>query len=242
MTNELPPRRTSSARTRLLSVTGVAVAVLAVGSLLTWHSQLAELLDVNSAADKQPVVAGSGAAGSTPPVVKTSATLAPTKSPSHEPTRTPTKPPKATPTKPTTKPTKTAGRAYDEESILGLTPKLRSRLRKAMVGAKADGITITITSARRSVAKQNQLLKAAIVKYGSYREAIRWVLPPEKSNHVKGKAVDIGPRTAMAWLEKNGWQYGICRRYDNEPWHFEALTSPGNRCPALETSGAAEAG
>ena len=235
MTNELPPRRTTSARTRLLSVTGVVVAVLAVGSLLAWHSQLAELLDVNSAADKQPVVAGSGAAGNTPPVIKTSVTLPPTKAPTNEPTKAPTKSPKA---KPTSEPTKTAGPAYDEESILGLTPKLRSRLRKAMAAAKADGITITITSGRRSVAKQNQLLKAAIVKYGSYREAIRWVLPPEKSNHVKGRAVDVGPRTAMAWLQKNGWRYGICRRYDNEPWHFEALTTPGKRCPALETSGA----
>jgi D-alanyl-D-alanine carboxypeptidase len=238
MTNELPPSRTFSARARLLSVTGAVVAVLAVGSLLVWHSQLAELLDVNSAADKQPVVAGSGAAGRTPPVIKTSATLPPTETPTNEPTKAPTKPPKPKPTKPT----KTTGPVYDEESDLGLTPKLRSRLRKATAAAKADGIFISITSGRRSAAKQKQLLKAAIVKYGSYREAIRWVLPPEKSAHVKGKAVDIGPRPAMAWLEKNGWRYGICRRYDNEPWHFEALTTPGKRCPALESSGAAEAG
>jgi hypothetical protein len=46
----------------------------------------------------------------------------------------------------------------------------------------------------------------------------------------------------MAWLQKNGWKYGLCRRYDNEPWHFEALTSPGGHCPALQVSGAAERG
>ncbi|QNE20488.1 peptidase M15 [Kribbella qitaiheensis] len=239
MTNELPPRRPTSTRARSLSVTGAVVAVLAVGSLLIWHSQLGNLLDLNSAADKQPVVAGSGASGRTPPM-ETSATLPPTAAPTKPPKPKPTKKPSPGPTKPT----KTTGPAYDEESDLGLTSKLRSRLRKATAAAKADGITISITSGRRSVAKQNALLKAAIVRYGSYREAIRWVLPPEKSAHVKGKAVDIGPRPAMAWLEKNGWRYGLCRRYDNEPWHFEALTSPGGRCPALQVSGAgpAEAG
>jgi LAS superfamily LD-carboxypeptidase LdcB len=188
------------------------------------------------------VVAGSGASGNKPPAIETSATLPPASEPTSEPTRTPSKPPKTKPTADPTTPAKTTGRVYDEESDLGLTPTMRSRLRKATAAAKADGITISITSARRSVAKQNQLLKAAIAKYGSYREAIRWVLPPEKSAHVKGKAVDIGPRTAMAWLEKNGWRYGLCRRYDNEPWHFEALTTPGKRCPALQVSGAAEAG
>ncbi|WP_112247918.1 M15 family metallopeptidase [Kribbella monticola] len=238
MTHELPPRRTNRARTRLLSVTGLVVVALAVGSLLVWHAQLSELLDLDSAADKHPVVAGSGATGNKPPVTETSATLPP----DGEPTKAPTTPSKSNPTADPTKSVQTTGPVYAEESDLGLTPKMRSRLRKATAAAKADGITISITSARRSVAKQKQLLKAAIAKYGSYREAIRWVLPPEKSAHVKGKAVDIGPRSAMTWLEKNGWRYGLCRRYDNEPWHFEALTTPGKRCPALQVSGAAEAG
>jgi D-alanyl-D-alanine carboxypeptidase len=43
MTNELPPRSTSTTRPRLLSVIGAAVAVLAVGSLLIWHSQVGDL-------------------------------------------------------------------------------------------------------------------------------------------------------------------------------------------------------
>jgi hypothetical protein len=51
---------------------------------------------------------------------------------------------------------------------------------------------------------------------------------------VQGKAVDIGPAVAMQWLNRNGWRYGVCRRYDNEPWHFEALTTPGTKCPPRE--------
>lgn len=218
MTNDLPPRRTISVRTRLLSVTGLAM----VASLLIWHNQVGDLLNINSAADKQPVVAGSGAPGTPRPVKKTSAK--PTPIPS-TPTKQPTK-------KPTKKPTKTA--SYDESSLEGLSPTLKARLKKAMAAAERDDVTLSITSGRRSVAKQKRLLKEAIQQYGSYRAATRWVLPPEYSAHVQGKAVDIGPQVAMSWLNKNGWRYGICRRYDNEPWHFEALTTPGKKCPPRE--------
>jgi LAS superfamily LD-carboxypeptidase LdcB len=229
MTNEPPPRRTISVRTRLLSVTGVVVVV----SLLIWHSQLADLLDLNPAADKQPVVAGSGPGAIAPPAVELSVKTTP------HPAKTP--PPSKKPTKPTPKPTKSAQVSYDESSDEGLTPRLRSRLRKATAAAKADGVTISITSGRRSVAKQQKLLREAIERYGSYKAATRWVLPPEDSAHVKGMAVDIGPQTAMVWLNQNGWRYGICRRYDNEPWHFEALTTPGKRCPARESHAVAKA-
>ena len=54
MTNDLPPRRTGAVRTRLLSVTGVVVVGVAVGSLLLWHAQLGDMLGL--AADKEPVV------------------------------------------------------------------------------------------------------------------------------------------------------------------------------------------
>ncbi|HEY0470908.1 MAG TPA: M15 family metallopeptidase [Kribbella sp.] len=234
MTNEPPPRRTISVQVRLLSVTGLAAAV--VMSLLIWHAQLADVLNLNSAADKQPVVAGSGGPGAAPPAVELSArtTPRPAKTPTVTPTGTPSQPlkPKSTPS---------AGESYDDRSDAGLTPRLRTRLRKATVAAKADGITISITSGRRSVAKQQTLLREAIARYGSYKAATRWVLPPQYSAHVKGMAVDIGPQAAMAWLNQNGWRYGICRRYDNEPWHFEALTTPGKRCPARESHAVAKA-
>lgn len=230
MTNDPPPRRTVSVRTRLLSVTGLAV----VASLLIWHAQLSEFLNINSAADKQPVVVGSGPGG-TAPLAEASKRIIP---PAKTPTRTMPKTPKPTP-----KPKKTPSNevSYDESSIDGLSPKLKSRLKKAMVAAKRDGITISITSGRRSAAKQRELLKEAIIRYGSYKAATRWVLPPEYSAHVQGKAVDIGPQAAMRWLNTNGWRYGICRRYDNEPWHFEALTTPGKKCPPREPHAVAKA-
>jgi hypothetical protein len=226
MTNDAPPSRTISVRTRLLSVTGLVV----VASLLIWHSQLGNLLNRSSGADGQPVVSGSGAPRGTMPTMPPVST-----SPGqNRPTRTSTsKATSVTTTKPS-KPPVTRLTSYVESSADGLTPQLRQRLKRATAAAAAAGITVRITSGRRSVAKQRKLLNQAIVRYGSRKAAMRWVLPPEYSAHVKGRAVDIGPQAAMSWMNKNGWRYGICRRYDNEPWHFEALTSPGKKCPARE--------
>lgn len=222
MTNETSPRRRFPVRARLLSVTVVAVAA----SLVVWHAQVAEFLGVG-AGDTQPVIAYEAQPGALPPPGVGSTTVEPT--PTREPVSTPVRRPTKSATTPTPRTT-----SYDESSTEGLSPTLRGRLAKAMAAAEADGVTLTITSGRRSAAKQRKLLQEAIEKYGSYRKATRWVLPPEYSAHVQGKAVDIGPAAGMAWLDRNGWRYGICRRYDNEPWHFEALTRPGRKCPPRE--------
>lgn len=219
MTND-SPRRTLSVRTRLLSVTGLAV----LASVLVWHAELAEFVGITSA-DKEPVVSASGVSGTTP-VGELTAEPSPRPTPTTSPKRKTPKP----------KPTKTSATtpSYDESSVDGLTPTLRTRLLKAMAAAKRAGVAITVTSGRRSAAKQQKLLDEAIKRYGSYKAATRWVLPPEYSAHVKGKAVDIGPQAGQRWLNANGWRYGLCRRYDNEPWHFEALTTPGRKCPPRE--------
>lgn len=225
--SDLRRRRTGTVRTRLLSVIGGVAVGAVVGSLLLWHAQVGEMLGL--AADKSPVVSSVSAPAVGPPP----ATNTPMPSdPPTTPSSTPSRKPSTTPTSST--PAKTTRSVPREESIDGLSPKLRSRLKRAMAAARADGITIKITSARRSAAKQQRLLNEAIRKYGSYKLATRWVLPPKYSAHVQGRAVDIGPAAAMTWLNQNGWRYGVCRRYDNEPWHFEALTSPGTKCPPRE--------
>jgi hypothetical protein len=241
MTGDLPPRRRGAVRTRLLSVigvVGVGVVGLVAGSLVLWHAQVGDFLGL--AADKEPVVStvSAPAVAGPPATTPAASTPTPTRRPTYPPP-TPSKTPSTTPTKKkTTEPTTSGVR---EESINGLSPKLKARLKKAMTAARADGITISITSARRSASKQQRLLNAAIKKYGSYKTATRWVLPPKYSAHVQGKAVDIGPAAAMTWLNNNGWRYGVCRRYDNEPWHFEALTAPGTKCPPREPHAVAKA-
>ncbi|WP_269205274.1 D-alanyl-D-alanine carboxypeptidase family protein [Motilibacter aurantiacus] len=91
-----------------------------------------------------------------------------------------------------------------------------------------------MTSGWRSARHQRRLFDRAVAQYGSREAASRWVLPPDDSAHVRGQAVDVGPAEGMAWLEERGAAYGLCRRYANEPWHFEPLTEPGGTCPALE--------
>jgi hypothetical protein len=38
---------------------------------------------------------------------------------------------------------------------------------------------------------------------------------------VSGDAVDLGPARATSWLAEHGEDYGLCRVYENEPWHYE---------------------
>jgi D-alanyl-D-alanine carboxypeptidase len=116
-----------------------------------------------------------------------------------------------------------------------INPALSRAFGKAQTAAHAAGLHLQITSGFRSPATQQRLYEEAIAKYGSTKKARHWVLPPAESAHVMGRAVDVGPRAAAAWLEKHGARYGICRRYVNEWWHFERLApAVGQKCPALE--------
>jgi hypothetical protein len=86
----------------------------------------------------------------------------------------------------------------------------------------------------RSRAHQTRLLRDAVAKYGSAKEAARWVATPDTSSHVSGAAVDIGPARAAAWLSRHGAPDGLCRIYRNEPWHFELRAEAvDGGCPAM---------
>jgi hypothetical protein len=50
---------------------------------------------------------------------------------------------------------------------------------------------------------------------------------------VSGDGVDIGPPTSAAWLAERGAEYGLCRIYGNEPWHYELRSEAVDHgCPA----------
>ena len=121
------------------------------------------------------------------------------------------------------------------DDLDGLATRMRGSVQAAIDAAAVDGVSIEIVSAHRSAADQQVLYDQAIARYGSARVARRWVLPPEESEHVRGGAVDVGPRAAATWLERNGVRFGLCRRYVNEWWHFERLAGPrGATCPRME--------
>ncbi|MEV6561602.1 M15 family metallopeptidase [Nocardia sp. NPDC051756] len=117
-------------------------------------------------------------------------------------------------------------------SVANLDPDLLGALRRAATDAADDGLEFVVNSGWRSPEYQQQLLRAAVSKYGSEREAARWVATPNTSAHVSGEAVDIGPTEAAAWLSRHGAEYGLCQIYANEPWHYELRPEANDRgCP-----------
>jgi D-alanyl-D-alanine carboxypeptidase len=112
---------------------------------------------------------------------------------------------------------------FDDEipGVARLNPALLSALRRAATDAASDGVKLYVTSGWRTPKYQEQLRQQAISKYGSEKEAARWVATPTASAHVSGDAVDIGPLVATAWLSKHGATFGLCQIYRSEPWHFE---------------------
>jgi zinc D-Ala-D-Ala carboxypeptidase len=112
---------------------------------------------------------------------------------------------------------------FDDEipGVANLDSDLLGALRRAATDAADDGVEFYVDSGWRSREYQEQLLREAISKYGSEEEATRWVATPNRSAHVSGDAVDIGPSVAAAWLSEHGAAYGLCRIYGNEPWHYE---------------------
>ncbi|MFD8593888.1 M15 family metallopeptidase [Kitasatospora sp. NPDC059646] len=119
----------------------------------------------------------------------------------------------------------------DSPAVRNLDPALLAALRSAAADARAQGIELRVTSGWRSRGYQQRLLDAAVARYGSLEAARRYVNTPEKSAHVSGKAVDVGPTDADDWLNRRGARYGLCQVYANEMWHFELLTTPGGHCP-----------
>jgi zinc D-Ala-D-Ala carboxypeptidase len=112
---------------------------------------------------------------------------------------------------------------FDDEipGVANLDPALLGALRQAATDAADYGVEFFVDSGWRSPEYQEQLLHEAVSKYGSKKEAARWVATPNTSAHVSGDAVDIGRSDATAWLSEHGAEYGLCQIYGNEPWHYE---------------------
>lgn len=121
--------------------------------------------------------------------------------------------------------------AAADAGTAGLDPMLAGAYLLAQEQAQADGVPLSITSGYRSPGEQQQLWEDALHTYGDPDTARQWVLPPEQSTHVQGRAIDVGPPSGAAWLEANGSRWGLCRSYANEWWHFEMSTYPGGVCP-----------
>ncbi|MEB3283841.1 MAG: M15 family metallopeptidase [Candidatus Sericytochromatia bacterium] len=93
---------------------------------------------------------------------------------------------------------------------------------RMVAAASRDGVNLQITSGYRSVELQARLFREAVSKYGSEDAARKWVAPPGRSNHQRGKALDIADNGgAHAWLRANGRRFGFYQPMSWEPWHWE---------------------
>ncbi len=122
------------------------------------------------------------------------------------------------------------------DEVTELHPLLSARFAVAKSFARADGVTLTLTSGFRSLERQRMLFDREVVIRGSETEAAKWVLPPQFSHHPQGLAIDVnypGDKLGAYWLERHGSRFGLCRVYANEWWHFEGVIAPGERCPAM---------
>ena len=113
----------------------------------------------------------------------------------------------------------------------GLDPILATAYSLAEQQAHREGVPLSIVSGHRTRAEQEQLWEEGIATHGSPESGRQWVLPPDESTHVTGKAIDVGPQQGAQWLRDNGNRWGLCQTFSNEYWHFEVQTFPGGACP-----------
>jgi hypothetical protein len=122
----------------------------------------------------------------------------------------------------------------DLPGVADLDPALLGALRRAAAEAADDGVAFLVDSGWRSRQYQQRLLDEALAEHGSEEEAARWVAPPDRSAHVSGDAVDLGPADATAWLSRHGAEHGLCQIYRNEPWHYELRPQAvAHGCPPM---------
>ncbi len=125
-------------------------------------------------------------------------------------------------------------RRYVDEQPDRLPPATLAAWQRLRAAAGENGVQLCLNDGKRSREQQARQVAEAVEQFGSAELASRYVLQPDESMHVVGIAVDVQPLASAAWVERNGSAFGWCRRYENEPWHFEYnpvhVTSG---CPAL---------
>ncbi|MGR7993831.1 M15 family metallopeptidase [Xanthobacter sp. ZOL 2024] len=111
----------------------------------------------------------------------------------------------------------------------GVNAELKRRYDKMLADAPENvRSAISVNSGYRSIARQEQLYREAVAKYGP-AEARKWVAPPGKSNHNFGEALDLGfgSPEARAWVHSHAKEYGLTFPMGNEPWHVERAEKRG---------------
>jgi hypothetical protein len=105
-----------------------------------------------------------------------------------------------------------------------MRPDVAHAFDRMEAAARADGVTLTITSGYRSDAEQAVLW--------ARRPDPKWVARPGTSLHRNGTELDLGPPSAYAWLAANAPRFHFVKRYAWEPWHFGLAMNTGSTLSA----------
>jgi len=132
------------------------------------------------------------------------------------------------------------GRAPDDGRRLRLTPSAAKAWRRMQAAAAADGVTLLVLSAFRSVARQTVIIRRKLAHGQAIRQILRVSAVPGCSEHHTGRALDLGApghlklevsfaRThEFRWLRNNAAAFGFHLSYPRrnrqgiayEPWHW----------------------
>ena len=126
----------------------------------------------------------------------------------------------------------TGGAAARPDSMTGMDSNFTSNMQRMLASAPPEiQQAIRINSAYRSPELQAQLYQQALARYGSEREARRWVAPPNSSQHNHGTALDLqyGTDAAREWTHANAARFGMHFPLSNENWHIEPIGQGGGR-------------
>jgi hypothetical protein len=102
-----------------------------------------------------------------------------------------------------------------------MRPDVAQAFDRMAAAARADGVTLSVTSGFRSNAEQAVLF--------ARNPDPKWVAPPGRSLHRLGTELDLGPPAAYGWLARNASRFGFEQRYSWEPWHYGYVRSAGTR-------------
>ena len=99
-----------------------------------------------------------------------------------------------------------------------MRPDVAPAFDRLEAAARADGVTLLISSGYRTDAEQAELFRL--------NPDPKWVAPPGTSLHRYGTELDLGPPAAYAWLAANAPRFHFIQRYPHEPWHFGYALNP----------------
>ena len=132
---------------------------------------------------------------------------------------------------------------------IGLDSRIIEPMREFIAAARAEGLSVYLSSGYRTYADQNYLYNRKIGQGYSPEDAAKIVAKPGTSEHQTGLACDItdvyrDPKTieecentaTYQWMSKHCQEYGFIVRFPDgksditgimyEPWHFRYVGAP----------------